>query len=87
MNPARTLGPNLVGGDLGPYWIYLAGPLLGAVAAVGLAYVLRGPGGGPMGSVAAQGVLYTDIDNPDPVIPQPPTDNPGQRAVGGGTNG
>ena len=30
MNPARSLGPMLVGGDLSNYWIYLVGPLLGA---------------------------------------------------------
>jgi len=64
MNPARTLGPNLVGGDLGPYWIYVAGPLLGAVVAVGLAYILRGKGGGTTGSLAAQGTLHPDIAEP-----------------------
>ena len=36
MNPARSLGPMLVGGDLSNYWIYLVGPLLGAVVAVGV---------------------------------------------------
>lgn len=64
MNPARTLGPNLVGGDLGPYWIYVAGPLLGALVAVGLAYILRGKGGGTAGSLAAQGTLHPDIAEP-----------------------
>ncbi len=57
MNPARTLGPNLVGGDLGPYWVYAVGPVLGAALAVGLAYVLRGSGGGRTAQLAAQGVL------------------------------
>ncbi len=64
MNPARTFGPNLVGGDLGPYWIYVAGPLVGAAVAVGFAYVLRGPGGGKAGSLAAQGDLNPDITHP-----------------------
>lgn len=64
MNPARTLGPNLVGGDLGPYWIYVAGPLLGAAVAVALAYILRGKGGGTTGSLAAQGTLHPDIAAP-----------------------
>ncbi len=32
MNPARSLGPALVSGELGDLWIYLAGPLLGALA-------------------------------------------------------
>ncbi len=65
MNPARTFGPNLVGGDLHNYWIYLAGPLLGAIAAVGLAFILRGFGGGLAGSVAAQGALLPEVARPE----------------------
>ena len=65
MNPARTLGPNLVGGDMSTYWVYVVGPLVGAALAVGFAYVLRGPGGGRSGSLAAQGALHPDIANPD----------------------
>ncbi len=65
MNAARTFGPNLVGGDMGPYWIYLTGPLLGAVVAVGFGYVLRGSGGGRSGSLAAQGDLNPEIASPD----------------------
>jgi aquaporin Z len=42
MNPARSLGPSLVGGHMGSYWIYLAGPLAGAVIALGLATALYG---------------------------------------------
>lgn len=64
MNPARTFGPNLVGGNLGPYWIYVIGPLVGAAVAVGFAYILRGPGGGRSGSLAAQGDLDPDIAHP-----------------------
>ena len=41
MNPARTFGPDLVGRDFGSYWVYVAGPLTGAIIAVGFAYVLR----------------------------------------------
>ena len=33
MNPARTLGPALATGDLSYLWIYIVGPLVGAVAA------------------------------------------------------
>lgn len=57
MNPARSLGPALVSPDLHDIWIYLAAPLAGAIVAVAFAYILRGPGGGPGGSRAAQGTL------------------------------
>ncbi|MBS1844392.1 MAG: aquaporin [Actinobacteria bacterium] len=65
MNPARTFGPDLIGGDFGGYWVYVAGPLTGAVIAVAIAYVLRGPGGGRSGSAAAQGALFTEEQRPD----------------------
>ena len=65
MNPARTFGPDLVGADFTSYWVYVAGPLAGAVLAVGAAWVLRGPGGGRAGSGAAQGDLFTEIEHPD----------------------
>ena len=64
MNPARTFGPDLVGRDFGDYWVYVVGPLVGATLAVGLAYVLRGPGGGEAGSAAAQGDLFTEKRRP-----------------------
>jgi aquaporin Z len=57
MNPARSLGPALVLGDWNAWWAYLAGPVAGAVIAVGIAYILRGPGGGKSGTRAAQGTL------------------------------
>ena len=65
MNPARTFGPDLVGRDFSDYWVYVAGPLTGAVIAVGFAYVLRGAGGGRSGSAAAQGGLFTEQKSPD----------------------
>jgi aquaporin Z len=42
MNPARSFGPALVDGQLGTYWIYVAGPVAGAVLAVVMAWLLRG---------------------------------------------
>ncbi|MGS0687712.1 MIP/aquaporin family protein [Nakamurella sp. GG22] len=64
MNPARTFGPDMVSLDFSAYWVYVAGPLAGAVIAVGMAFVLRGQGGGRSGSAAAQGVLFTEVNRP-----------------------
>ena len=64
MNPARTFGPNLVSADFTDYWVYIAGPLLGAAIAVGFAFILRGRGGGRAGSAAAQGALFTQAQDP-----------------------
>jgi aquaporin Z len=64
MNPARTFGPDLVGGKFTDYWVYIAGPLAGAVIAVAIAFVLRGPGGGIAGSGAAQGDLFLEAEEP-----------------------
>ncbi len=56
MNPARSFAPDVVLGDLSTLWIYLAGPLAGAVLAVLAGRVLRGPGGhDPTASRAARG--------------------------------
>ena len=65
MNPARTFGPDVIGADFHAYWVYVAGPLAGAVIAVGTAFVLRGRGGGRAGSGAAQGALRQEIARPD----------------------
>jgi aquaporin Z len=43
MNPARSFGPALVSLDLGTYWIYLIGPVMGCLLAVGCAWLLHGP--------------------------------------------
>lgn len=42
MNPARSLGPAIVAGHLADVWIYIAGPVLGAIVAVALTTFLHG---------------------------------------------
>jgi aquaporin Z len=59
MNPVRSLAPDLVRGDFGHIWVYLVGPLLGAVVAVGCAIILRGRGGDEAATRAAQGEVGT----------------------------
>jgi aquaporin Z len=59
MNTARSLGPALVLDDWTSWWAYLVGPLLGACIAVGIAWILRGRGGGVSGTAAGQGTLGT----------------------------
>lgn len=65
MNPTRSFAPDLVANDFTSYWVYLAGPFLGAALAVVGAYMLRGRGGGLAGSQAAQGALFTEPKKPD----------------------
>jgi aquaporin Z len=57
MNPARSLAPDLVINHLANVWIYLVGPVVGGLLAVGIAYILRGPGGDVPAIEAAQGRL------------------------------
>ena len=64
MNPARTLGPDLVRANFTDYWVYVVGPLLGAAVAVGAAFVFRGQAGGAAGSGAGQGAIDTEVAEP-----------------------
>ncbi len=64
MNPARTFGPDLASWHFQAYWVYVAGPVAGAVLAVLIAFVLRGRGGDRSAIGAAQGVLFTEAFQP-----------------------
>ena len=71
MNPARSFGPALVSGDWTAYWAYVAGPLIGAVFAVGCAWILRGPGGDAAARAAASGRLEELVPRHRPKKEQP----------------
>ncbi len=57
MNPFRSLGPAIVAGNYRDIVVFLIGPTLGSLAAVGSAWILRGRGGDLVASRAAQGTL------------------------------
>ena len=42
MNPARSFGPALVAGEWSDFWIYVVGPIAGALAGAFLHQAVRG---------------------------------------------
>lgn len=57
MNPVRSFAPDLFLLNFTNYWVYLIGPIAGALLAVFFAYLLRGHGPDEAAIEAAQGVL------------------------------
>lgn len=63
MNPVRSLAPDLVRGDLGTAWIYVVGPVVGALIGVAFEWILKGKPTSA-GTLAAQGSLGIDDSTP-----------------------
>jgi aquaporin Z len=59
MNPVRSLAPDLVRGDLSTTWIYILGPVAGAMIGVAFEWILKGKPTAA-GKIAAEGTLSPD---------------------------
>ncbi|MGC2403817.1 MAG: aquaporin [Acidobacteriaceae bacterium] len=59
MNPVRSLAPDVVRGDLHTTWIYVVGPVIGALIAVAFEWILKGKASAA-GRIAAEGTRGGD---------------------------
>jgi aquaporin Z len=73
MNPARSFGPDLANWNFTSYWVYIVGPIAGALTAVAVAYVLRGRGGDIGGMAAARGALDEEVQGAQVAAPHRPS--------------
>jgi aquaporin Z len=67
MNPVRSFAPDLLRGDVSMTWIYVVGPVVGALIGVAFEWILKGKPTAA-GALAAQGSLGVD----DSTIPETP---------------
>jgi aquaporin Z len=54
MNTVRSFAPDLIRGNLSTTWIYIVGPIIGALIGVGFEFILKGKAT-DAGAIAAQG--------------------------------
>ncbi len=54
MNPARSLGPQILEGDLANFWVWIVGPIVGGVVAAVLYNGVLYPGVEGEGSPASE---------------------------------
>jgi aquaporin Z len=59
MNPIRSFAPDLIRGDFTTTWIYIVGPVGGAMIGVALEWILKGKPTAA-GKIAAEGTLGID---------------------------
>lgn len=72
MNPARSLGPAVIAGQFQSLWVYLTAPVIGAVAAVPLFFVMQATKGQLPDGKAAEAA-----DPQPPASMEPPAAKPG----------
>ena len=64
MNPVRSFAPDLIRGNLSTTWIYVAGPIVGAMIGVLFEWILKG-NPTASGRRAAEGTLHVEREESD----------------------